>query len=37
MSRVAYSSLAALCLFPFGCGGPSDGYTVVVIPKGMTH
>lgn len=37
MFRFVYYLLAALCPFAFGCGGPTDEFTIVVIPKGMTH
>ena len=37
MPRTAYYLLAPLCLAAFGCGGPADDFTIVVIPKGMTH
>jgi ribose transport system substrate-binding protein len=37
MPRILNYLLAALLPFAFGCGGPKEQYTVVVIPKGLTH
>lgn len=38
MSRVhLYLLLAALLPLGFGCGKPAEQYTIVVIPKGLTH
>lgn len=37
MPRVVYYLLFALCPLIGGCGGPSDEFTIVVVPKGMTH
>jgi ribose transport system substrate-binding protein len=37
MPRPAYFLLAAALPFAFGCGGPEPQFTVVVIPKGLTH
>ncbi|MDB5311211.1 MAG: rbsB [Gemmataceae bacterium] len=37
MPRTVYYLLVALCPFAGGCGGPSDEFTIVVVPKGMTH
>jgi ribose transport system substrate-binding protein len=37
MPRLAYYLLAPLCLVAFGCGGPTDELTIVVIPKGLSH
>ena len=38
MPRPLYFLLAATLPFVFGCGGPSnEQFTIVVIPKGLTH
>ena len=37
MSRPLYYLLAAALPLLMGCGGPKPRYTVVVIPKGLTH
>ncbi len=37
MKRPVYYLLAAALPLAFGCGGPNPDYTVVVIPKGLTH
>jgi ribose transport system substrate-binding protein len=37
MPRLAYYLLAAALPLAFGCGGPEAQFTVVVIPKGLTH
>jgi ribose transport system substrate-binding protein len=37
MSRYLRYLFFALVPFVFGCGGPSDEITIVVIPKGLTH
>lgn len=37
MPRSVYYLLAAALPFLFGCGGPKPQYTIVVIPKGLTH
>ncbi|HUR54975.1 MAG TPA: hypothetical protein VMZ71_12655, partial [Gemmataceae bacterium] len=37
MSRLARYLLIAALPFAFGCGGPTQQFTVIVIPKGLTH
>jgi ribose transport system substrate-binding protein len=37
MPRPVYYLLAAALPLVFGCGGPKDQFTIVVIPKGLTH
>jgi ribose transport system substrate-binding protein len=37
MPRSVYYLLAATVPLVFGCGGPDPQYTIVVIPKGLTH
>jgi len=37
MPRPVHALVAAACALVGGCGGPPDGYTIVVVPKGMTH
>ncbi len=37
MPRPLYFLLAATLPLALGCGGPQPQYTVVVIPKGLTH
>jgi ribose transport system substrate-binding protein len=37
MPRSLYYLFAAALPFVFGCGGPTPDYTIVVIPKGLTH
>src|SRR6478672_9049689 len=37
MPRPVYFLLAACLPLVFGCGGPKPQYTIVVIPKGLTH
>jgi ribose transport system substrate-binding protein len=37
MPRSLYFLLAAALPLVFGCGGPHPDFTIVVIPKGMTH
>jgi ribose transport system substrate-binding protein len=37
MSRPVYYLLAAALPLVFGCGGPNPDFTIVVIPKGLTH
>lgn len=37
MPRFAYYLLAAALPLVFGCGGPEPQFTIVVIPKGLTH
>jgi ribose transport system substrate-binding protein len=37
MTRSLYSLFAAALPLALGCGGPTPQYTIVVIPKGLTH
>lgn len=37
MTRFLKSLALALCPFAGGCGGPDPDFTIVVIPKGLTH
>jgi ribose transport system substrate-binding protein len=37
MPRSVYFLLAATMPLVFGCGGPQPQFTIVVIPKGLTH
>jgi len=37
MPRPIYILLAAALPLVFGCGGPKPQFTIVVIPKGLTH
>lgn len=37
MSRLARYLLFAALPLAFGCGGPTEQFTVIVIPKGLTH
>jgi ribose transport system substrate-binding protein len=37
MPRAAYYLLVAAIPLVFGCGGPQPQFTIVVIPKGLTH
>jgi ribose transport system substrate-binding protein len=37
MPRPVYFLLVAALPLVFGCGGPKPQYTIVVIPKGLTH
>ncbi|MBN9119676.1 MAG: substrate-binding domain-containing protein [Planctomycetes bacterium] len=37
MPRPVYFLLAAALPLVFGCGGPQPQFTVVVVPKGLTH
>jgi ribose transport system substrate-binding protein len=37
MPRLVYYLLAALALLPAGCGGPDAAFTIVVVPKGLSH
>ncbi len=37
MPRSVYYLLAAALPLVFGCGGPQEQFTIVVIPKGLTH
>jgi ribose transport system substrate-binding protein len=37
MSRVLRHLVFMLCPVVIGCGGPDDDFTIVVIPKGLTH
>ncbi|QJW98850.1 ABC transporter substrate-binding protein [Frigoriglobus tundricola] len=37
MPRSVYYLLAAALPLAFGCGGPQERFTIVVIPKGLTH
>ncbi len=37
MPRPVYYLLAAAIPLLFGCGGPKEQFTIVVIPKGLTH
>ena len=37
MPRSVYYLLAATLPLVFGCGGPQEQFTIVVIPKGLTH
>jgi ribose transport system substrate-binding protein len=37
MPRSVYFLLAAALPLVFGCGGPQPQFTIVVIPKGLTH
>jgi ribose transport system substrate-binding protein len=37
MSRLARHLLLAVCPLAFGCGGPAEQFTIIVIPKGLTH
>jgi len=37
MPRSLYYLLAAAWPLVFGCGGPQEQFTIVVIPKGLTH
>ena len=37
MPRSVYYLLVAALPLVFGCGGPKEQFTIVVIPKGLTH
>jgi ribose transport system substrate-binding protein len=37
MPRPVYYLLAAALPLVFGCGGPGERFTIIVIPKGLTH
>src|SRR5205814_10209410 len=37
MPRPVYFLLATALPLVFGCGGPQPQFTIVVIPKGLTH
>ena len=37
MPRLALYLLFAACPLAFGCGGPTAQFTIIVIPKGLTH